>query len=284
MRSMRICWALEKLCSGIKVSGFCAKAHGAKPQRRQERRRQGGWALPAQDRTSIYMDDLAGHEVGQVGSVKENLAGYFFGGGGAAKGNYRGSHLLARFRLKHGNGHVSGDPAGSDGVHKNIVTGEFRGEAFGEADDSALGCAVVGVQRFAALTGSRTDRDDFARLLFDHLRNGEVNDRIDALEVDANHVVPLFFGHLFDGGIFEVPDAGVGDENVQPADPRDGVLDKFLIVSMLADVGFERFHARAVLAGFLLDLERSVLGLNVVENHVVSGLCKEVDVCSPDAA
>src|SRR5260370_39583055 len=125
MRSMRICWALEKLCSGIKVSGFCAKAHGAKPQRRQERRRQGGWALPAQDRTSIYIDDLAGHEVGQVRSDKENRAGNFFGGGSAAERNDGRSHLLARLRLEHGNGHVSSDPAGSDRVHENIVTGEL---------------------------------------------------------------------------------------------------------------------------------------------------------------
>jgi len=93
-----------------------------------------------------------------------------------------------------------------------------------------------------------------------------------------------FFGHLFDGGIFEVPDAGVGDENVQPAEPRDGVLDKFLIVSMLADIGFERFHARAVLACFLLDLQRGVLGFDVVENHVGTGLREEFDGCRADAA
>ncbi len=111
-----------------------------------------------------------------------------------------------------------------------------------------------------------------------------MNDRIDALEVDADHVVPLLFTHLFDGSIFEVPDTGVGDENVQPTKPRDRVLDKFLVISMLADVGFERFHARAVLAGFLLDLQRGVLGFNVVENHVRAGLREKFDRCRADAA
>src|SRR5260370_38829092 len=112
MRSMRICWALEKLCSGIKVSGFCAKAHGAKPQRRQERRRQGGWALPAQDRTSIYIDDLAGHEVGQVRSNEENRAGNFLRGGSDVPGNDSRSHLPRRFPLEKGNGSFSRETAG----------------------------------------------------------------------------------------------------------------------------------------------------------------------------
>jgi len=40
---------------------------------------------------------------------------------------------------------------------------------------------------------------------------------VDALEVDTDHIVPLLFSHLFDGEIFVVPDAGVGNENVQTA-------------------------------------------------------------------
>src|SRR5882762_9384361 len=160
-----------------------------KPQRQQERRRQGGWALPAQDRTSIYIDDLAGHEVGQVRSNEENRAGNFLGGGSAAEGNDSRSHLLARFRLEHGNGHVGGDPAGSDGVHKNIVTGKFGGEAFGEADDAAFGCAVVGVKGFAALAGGGADRDDFAVLFLYHRRNRDVYALTKAANSDSNHEI-----------------------------------------------------------------------------------------------
>src|SRR5260370_6937139 len=100
-------------------------------QRQVERRQQDGWALPAQDRTSIYIDDLAGHEVGQVRSNEENRAGNFLGGGSAAEGNDSRNHLLARFRLGHGNGHVGGGPAGSGRGQKKIVTRKFRGTSFG---------------------------------------------------------------------------------------------------------------------------------------------------------
>ena len=62
------------------------------------------------------------------------------------------------------------------------------------------------------------------------------------------------------------------------------MLDETLIVGVLAGVGFKRFDARAVLAGFLLDLERGVLGFEVTENHVGPGLCKHFDHRSSDAA
>src|SRR6266446_4095095 len=188
-----------------------------KPQRQQERRRQGGWALPAQDRTSIYIDDFAGHEVGQVRSNKEDRAGNFFGGSSATERDDSGSHFLASFGLKHGIGHVGGDPAGGDGVHENIVPGEFGGEALGKTDDAAFGSAVVRMEGFAALPGGGADGDDLAGLLLDHVGDGEVDDGVDAFEVDADHVIPLLFGHLFYGEIFGVPDAGVGNENVQAA-------------------------------------------------------------------
>ena len=88
---------------------------------------------------------------------------------------------------------------------------------------------------------------------------GEMNERIDALEVDADHVVPLLFGHFFDGQIFEVPDASVGNDDVEAAEARDGVIDEFLVGIVAADIGLEGFDARAVLPGFLLNQLRRLL-------------------------
>src|SRR5204862_8110621 len=116
-----------------------------------------------------------------------------------------------------------------------------------------------------------------AWLLLDHLGSGEMNDRIDALEVDASHVVPLLSGHFLYGQIFRVPSGGIGDENVQAAEPRDGMFDKLLVLGVLTHSGLESFHASAVLGGFLLDLQRGVLGFDVVENYVGASLCKEFD-------
>src|SRR5260370_14943693 len=100
----------------------------------------------------------------------------------------------------------------------------------------------MAMEGFAALPGGGTDGNNLAGLLLDHMRNREMDDRVDALEVDAHHVVPLLFGHLVDGEIFQVPDARVGDENVQPTDSGAGVIDNRLIVGMFAYVGFASFH------------------------------------------
>jgi len=59
------------------------------------------------------------------------------------------------------------------------------------------------------------------------------------------------------------------------------VLDKFLIIGVLADIGFERFHASAVLAGFLLDLKRGVLGFDIVEDDIGAGLAKSLTAAAP---
>src|SRR2546430_16275066 len=88
---------------------------------------------------------------------------------------------------------------------------------------SAFGSAVMGVEGFAALACSGADGNDLAGLLLDHVGDGEVDDRVDAFEVDTDHVVPLLFEHLFNGKIFEVPDAGVGYENIQPPEAGDAV-------------------------------------------------------------
>ena len=55
------------------------------------------------------------------------------------------------------------------------------------------------------------------------------------------------------------------------------MFDELLVVGMFSDVRFERFHASTVLPGFLLDLQRGVLGFNVIEDHVGAGLREEFD-------
>ena len=60
-------------------------------------------------------------------------------------GNGGGDHFLAGFRIEDGIGHIRGDPAGRNGVNQNVMTSELRGQAFGQADDSAFGCSVMRV-------------------------------------------------------------------------------------------------------------------------------------------
>src|SRR5438477_10284982 len=95
-----------------------------------------------------------------------------------------------------------------------------------------------------------------------------MNDRIDALEVDANHVVPLLFGHFLYGQIFRVPNAGIGDENVQAAEPRDGMFDKILVFGVLTHIGLESLLASVVFGVLLLVLQCVILGFVVVVGYV----------------
>jgi hypothetical protein len=62
------------------------------------------------------------------------------------------------------------------------------------------------------------------------------------------------------------------------------MFDEFLIVRVLADIGFERLHASTVLCSFLLNLERGIFGLDVTENHVGARLREEFDGSRADAA
>ena len=57
-----------------------------------------------------------------------------------------------------------------------------------------------------------------------------MNGVIDAVEIDFHHFVPLALGDFFDGRVFLVPDAGVGDEDVDSAEAVFGEFDQFFIV------------------------------------------------------
>jgi hypothetical protein len=120
------------------------------------------------------------------------------------------------------------------------------------------------VERFAALPRRGTDGNNLAAFLLDHLGHAEVDDRVDAFQVDMDHLVPLFFRHFFDGKIFDVPDTGIGHENVETAKTSDALVNEFLVVGVTADVSFEGFHSRAVSTGFLLDLVRGIFCFVVI--------------------
>ena len=68
---------------------------------------------------------------------------------------------------------------------------------------------------------------------------GVMNRRIDALQIDANHVVPIALAQLLDGRVLLVPDARVGNQNVQPAQPLVREFNQPLGFRHFAKVGLE---------------------------------------------
>ena len=130
----------------------------------------------------------------------------------------------------------------------------------------------MGVKRFAALPSRRADRNNFSGLLFDHVSGRKMNHRIHAFQIDANHFIPLLFRHFFNGLIIDVPHACVGNQNVNASQPRNGLVHKFLVVDMPANVGLERLHACSVFPRFALHKRRRVFRFVVVEHYVRAGL------------
>ena len=144
--------------------------------------------------------------------------------------------------------------------------------------------SVMSVECFAALAGRGTDSHDFPAFLRNHVRRDKVNYGINALQIDVNHFVPFALGHFFNGRVLLVPDAGVGDEDVNAAKTLAGEVDQLFGVSHFAEVGFQGFDARTVLAGFLRHLRGCFLAAVVIEDDVRAGLREELDGGGSDAA
>jgi hypothetical protein len=84
-------------------------------------------------------------------------------------------------------------------------------------------------------------------------------------EVDVEHGLPLLVGHLLDDGVPGV--AGVVDDDVQPAEGRDGRVDK---AGGEVGVGHAADEGNRGAAGSLDGLRRlrCRLGVEVVDDHV----------------
>ena len=154
---------------------------------------------------------------------------------------------------------------------------ELYGESFDEADHAAFARAIMRVKRLPALPRRRRNRNNLARLLLDHLRHAEMNDRVHALQIHPNHVIPLLLAHFLDRQVLDIPDSRVGHHNIQSPEPSDALVHQLLVVGWLPDIRLKRFDPRSVLFGFLLDLKRGVLGFVVAKDYVRAGLRKEFD-------
>jgi len=102
-----------------------------------------------------------------------------------------------------------------------------------------------------------------------------MNDGVNALEIDANHLVHCF-SLIF--SMASLP--GSKRRHWPPQRPigpsANREVHKFLVIRVTPNVGFERFHARAMLAAPAV-LVRSVLSFVVVEDYVRAGLREELD-------
>src|ERR1700726_3920950 len=140
------------------------------------------------------------------------------------------------------------------------------------------------VESFAALTRRGTDSYDAAAFLRDHVRHAVMNHGVNAFQIHADHLIPFALGELFDRRVLLIPDAGIGDKDIQAAKPFARKIYKFFRIGRLAQISLQRFHTGAVLACFLLHLFGSLAIAMIVEDDVRTSLCEEFYSCGPNAA
>src|SRR5208282_1949970 len=167
-------------------------------------------SLSAKHRTSVNIDYFTGDEGCQIGCGKENWPGDFLGRSRALEWNRHERAFLHFLVAKHGRGHVRIDPSRRNAVDQNVVPRQLRRKSLHQTDDSPLAGSIVRVKRLAPLARRRADGHDSSAALRDHMWDGKVDHRVDALQIHANHFIPFALAELLDRLRLFVPDARVG--------------------------------------------------------------------------
>jgi hypothetical protein len=187
--------------------------------------------------------------------------------GGDAAEDFFGAHGIGLKRGGVGGAHV----AGSDGVHVDAARGPLVGEGFGKL---AYGAFAGGVAWNGDATEEREeggDVDDFTGAAGEHVAAGGSAGGEDAGKVDVEHEVPVGVGVI--GGRCAFNEAGVVDEDIEVALPRDGVGDEALDGGAISEIGGDGVVAggggeRGEFGGDGGEFR----GFAAVENHIGAGV------------
>jgi 3-oxoacyl-[acyl-carrier protein] reductase len=108
-----------------------------------------------------------------------------------------------------------------DAVDRDVVGRELLAERLGQRDHPGLGGGIGAGGRVALLAGDRGDVDDPAVALLDHQRHDRAAAVEDRVEVDLDHLAPRV-GRVLPQRMVGPGDAGIGDQDVDPAERRAG--------------------------------------------------------------
>ncbi|MCY1175405.1 hypothetical protein D9M73_156410 [compost metagenome] len=125
---------------------------------------------------------------------------------------------------------------GGDGVDQDVVLAAFDGQGAGQAVETELGHAVVGLAEIAIDTRGRRGENHPAVVLLAHMWPGGTGDFVGTFDVDAVNQVPVGVIHFVEGLVPQDP--GIVDHHVDATEDVQGVLDQFVTVSDRVVVGF----------------------------------------------
>src|SRR5271157_1096743 len=173
--------------------------------------------------TAIDHQHMAVQIIAGGGSQENGNAGEILGSTPAAGGDAVEDGAAAGGIGAQSGGIVGGHIAGSDGVDVDALGGPFIGERLGQLGDCAFG-GGIGRDQDAALEGQqRSDVDNFAAALCEHVAAGQLAEAEDRVEIDLDDVGPIPGGIIHGRGAAD--DAGIVNEDVDGAEFADSERD-----------------------------------------------------------
>ncbi len=155
-------------------------------------------------------------------------------------------------------------------VHLDVVLGQVVAVRPGEADDPGFGGGIRRGTRSAEIGEEGGDVDDLAATLGAHLYAGVSGHLEGGGEIDGDHRVPVSSIKLL--GRRAEADARRVDENVEPAEPLDTVLDGICAGAALGQVGAQEDVTPPAVGDQAL--RRAVVVGLAGHHHVGAGPCE----------
>lgn len=165
---------------------------------------------------------------------------------------------------------VGVDGAGADGVDADVVARQLQGRHLHEGDLAGFAGAVgagagVGEGAGAGAVDAAGDEDAPAAGIA-QVRNREMNGEIGAFEIDVQRLVPLI-GLEFLDRRSDAVDAGVGDDDVEPAELFRRPVHRRLHVARLRAITCKKSGAAARPLDLANDLDCVLLLLRDIQDR-----------------
>ena len=183
--------------------------------------RVGGGAMAEID--ALRFHDLRGGE-GTGGGGHDHAGRRFFAHQiDHGRGDVFRLQCLHHFRRHQVFGHAR-TGHGADGIDLDVVLRAFEFQRVHEADQAKLGAAVIGLAEIAVKPGGGGGDHDAAILLIAHDLPDGLGRFHRAHHMHRHHGVEILDLHF--GEALVAQDAGIGDQNVDPAPLIHGLLDE----------------------------------------------------------
>lgn len=188
----------------------------------------------AGQKTAIHDKHVPGDETGRVRSKKNGSADELFDFSEALHGSADEKFAAAFGAIEQFCVQVGAKDSGSDGIHADAVFGPLDGKRFCERGDSGFAGGVSGDFIKRNERAERSDVDDAAVTIFDHVAADDFAGAKGSVEIGFENAGPFFFGDLQGGSALCFSSAV--HENVDVAEFRGDFLEQIFDSGFVGDI------------------------------------------------